>query len=283
MKPSYQDFLAMRESETVEFKEKWDDSSALKTLAAFGNTRGGLFIVGATDDRTLAGWTVSDRELEQIVSKINDVLRIHPTAIERLQGEAGAELLIIKMPELPIPLPYQGRYYRRIGNSTREIMPTNLGRFLLERLGTSWDEISGNYSIETIDDAAIATFADLSRDRLPRISQEEGPTVILEKLQLLSHGKILRAAILLFANNPQKYFPSACVRIGRFKDAVTMLDDKTIEGNLWQQVELTMKQLMQYTQVRYEIAKDVQASDDELEAARRREIWIIQWMVCGKP
>jgi len=147
VKQNYQIFLTMQESETIEFKEKWDDSTALKTLAAFGNTRGGLFIVGATDERKLAGWTVSDRELEQIVNKINDVLRIHPTAMERLQGEAGAELLIIKMPALPIPLPYQGRYYRRIGNSTREIMPADLGRFLLERLGTSWDELSGDYSI----------------------------------------------------------------------------------------------------------------------------------------
>ena len=272
MSKKYQDFLAMQESETVEFKERWDDSTALKALSAFGNTRGGVFVVGMTDSRQLAGWKVSDRELEQIVSKISDVLRAHPTVVERIRATDEAELLVVKMPAISIPIPYQGRYYRRIGNSTREIMPVDLGRFLLERLGTTWDGLASDYGIEALDPAAIETFIGFARERLPLISSGEGWVSILDKLQLMEDGKILRAALLLFAKNPQKIFPNARVRIGRFKDAVTMLDDKMVEGSLWQQVDGTMKQLMQYIQVRYEFSKDASISSG-IENMRRREVW----------
>lgn len=266
-----QDFLQMRESETVEFKEKWEDNSGLKALSAFANTRGGLLLVGVTDDHQLGRWKVSDRELEQIVGKIHDVLRIHPQEIQRISAAEDSEILLIKMPVAPIPMPFLGRYYRRVGNSSREILPSDLGNFLLERLGTSWDSLIGEYKTD-IDDNAIETFVKLARNRLPSISTAEETRNMLEKLRLIVDGKLTRAAVFLFTINPQLYFPNTQVRIGRFKDAVTMVDDKIVDGNLWQQVDSVMKQLMQYIQVRYEIPKEIQKNAG-LATVQRREIW----------
>lgn len=69
------------ESETVEFKEKWRDDDALRELAAFANTRGGILLVGVADDGTLVGWRGSGRDLDLLTNKIADSLRLHPVSI----------------------------------------------------------------------------------------------------------------------------------------------------------------------------------------------------------
>ncbi|MDZ7773062.1 MAG: ATP-binding protein [Balneolaceae bacterium] len=49
----------LKESESVEFKEQFNDS-ALKTLAAFVNAKGGSLYVGIKDDVTLLSEGITD-------------------------------------------------------------------------------------------------------------------------------------------------------------------------------------------------------------------------------
>lgn len=60
--------------------------------------------------------------------------------------------------------------------------------------------------------------------------------------------------------------------MGRFKDAITILDDKLMKGNLFQQVDQVMQLFQQYLQVRYEIPSET-AGQSGLQAIQRREIW----------
>lgn len=53
--------------------------------------------------------------------------------------------------------------------------------------------------------------------------------------------------------DPQKHFINLCVRIGRFKDEITIIDDKWAKGNLFQQFEETIGLIRQHISVRYEI------------------------------
>jgi len=82
----------------------------------------------------------------------------------------------------------------------------------------------------------------------------------LEKLELITDGKLNNGAILLFGKNPQKHFINLCIRIGRFKTETTIIDDKWVKGNLFQQFEDTLNILRQYISVRYEI-KGIQRED----------------------
>jgi len=50
----------LKESEKVEFKERFNDA-ALKTLAAFVNTKGGSLYVGVKDDATLLSEGITDQ------------------------------------------------------------------------------------------------------------------------------------------------------------------------------------------------------------------------------
>ena len=53
----------------------------------------------------------------------------------------------------------------------------------------------------------------------------------------MDKGKLKRAAILLFAKDPRKYFTSAFVQVGRFVSESEVVSTDVIEGNLFTQVE----------------------------------------------
>jgi ATP-dependent DNA helicase RecG len=62
-----------------------------------------------------------------------------------------------------------------------------------------------------------------------------GTLEILEKLRLAKDGKIKRAAIILFAKDPIKFYPNILVKIGRFTGADEDLTFQEVEeGNLVQ-------------------------------------------------
>ena len=107
---------------------------------------------------------------------------------------------------------------------------------------------------------------------LPYLREDESIEVILKKLELLQDGKLTRGAILLFGKNPQRHFLMAEIHMGRFKDPITITDDKLIKGNLFQQLEQAMQFFQQYLQVRYEIPSSMEGQEP-LQALKRREIW----------
>jgi len=140
-----------------------------------------------------------------------------------------------------------------IGNTTREMNSEKL-RALLSG-SKPWDSLTGKYSPEEIDAGTIDRFVRLAVDkkRLTDLSLNDKPQVILEKLGLRTDKNLTNGAILLFGKNPQKHFINLCVRIGRFKTETTIIDDKWVKGNLFQQFEETINLFKQFISVRYEI------------------------------
>ena len=68
---------------------------------------------------------------------------------------------------------------------------------------------------------------------------------MLESLGLLDdNGYLKNAAVLLFGKNPQKFFPSAVFKIGRFgKDEADLMFQDVIEGNIIQMADRVMEAL----------------------------------------
>ena len=65
------------ESETLEFKEQWNEHG-LEAVASFVNTKGGTLLVGVKDNKTVLGWGGGDRDLQIIINQIVEILGIHP-------------------------------------------------------------------------------------------------------------------------------------------------------------------------------------------------------------
>ncbi len=258
------------EGERTEFKARWSDT-ALETLAAFANGQGGVLLVGVDDEGHPVGWPGSEKDLRVISDQIGDALRIQPSV--KSQVLDGQRILVIEVAPAPTPVAYRGRYYRRIGNTTREIPPEELGRLFIEKWGVTWDSVTGEYSMDEIDPDTVRQFVRLARSRLPHVAEDEPVESVLGKLDLLVGGKLTRGAILLFGREPQRHFLMAQVHMGRFKTGTTIVDDKLVRGNLFRQLEQVMQLFRQYLQVRYEIPGEIGEGTSPLEALQRREIW----------
>ena len=65
----------------------------------------------------------------------------------------------------------------------------------------------------------------------------ERPLEVLKKLELIKNSQPTWAARLLFGKNPQAFLPQAKIHCGRFKDEITIIDDKLVEGDLIEQID----------------------------------------------
>jgi len=257
------------EGETLEFKEQWNEHG-LEALASFVNTKGGTLLIGVKDDGTVIGWVGKDREQQVVINKIVEILRVHPAV--SVQQEQGKPVLVIEVKPGSTLVACHGRYYHRVGNSTREIPPEQLGKYFVTKLGIQWDSVTDGYTLDLIDPAAVKRFLEVARTRLPFARDDETLENILQNLELMQDGKVTRGAVLLFGKNPQALFFHAQIHMGRFKDDITIIDDKILKGNLFTQLDAAIQLFRTYLQVRYEI--DGKSREDEpLSAMQRREIW----------
>jgi len=245
------------ETETVEFKAS-PNEVFYKTISAFSNTKGGIILLGVDRKGSITGVEPVSRVLEDLTNRIVNKLSIYPE-IETMDIK-GKRVIAFKVARSGYPVSYEGRYYERVGNTTREMKPERLRAFMLSRM--PWDSVPGDFLFDEIDMETVNSFLRLAvgKKRLADISIDESPKTVLEKLELISDGKLKNGAILIFGKNPQKHFINHSVRIGRFKTETTIIDDKWAKRNLFQQFEETINILKQFISVRYEI-KDFQRED----------------------
>ncbi|MEO0136728.1 MAG: ATP-binding protein [candidate division WOR-3 bacterium] len=239
------------ESKKVDFKENFGES-VLKTLCAFANTDGGEVVIGVNNEGEIIGFSFDNETLREITEKIVTKLGIHPDI--SLEREKGKPILRIKVNKSNIPISYNGKYYERIGNTTREMNSGRLKDFFLRT--KSWDTmITEGARFEDIDKESVKKFIRIAREngRLTIFDENSNIKNIFEHLKLSNKGKLTNAAIILFGKNPQRYFINAVTRIVRLKNETTIIGDRLIEGNLFKQVVEAEEAIKNFLGVRYEI------------------------------
>ena len=243
--------LEKEESYKLEFKERFTDS-VLKTIAAFANTYGGLIIVGVNNKREIVGIDVDDENYQKIINKVVNKLGITPN-FEIIEVD-GRFILAIEVGRSHIPVSFEGKYYKRVGNTTREMNFEELKRFFQRDL--RWERLSErDFRIDEIDEHSVRSFLRIAKakGRLTVFNGDEPIEEVFERLGLMENGKINNAGMLLFGKNPQKYFDHARVRVVRLKDNITIIGDRWIEGNLFNQFRETEEAIKNFINVRYEI------------------------------
>ena len=224
-----------KENELVEFKIDWRDEY-MKTLCAFANTDGGRLIIGLNDSGIPVGVSRADKLLEDIPNKVRNYLGIIPRV--SLQSESGKELIVVEVHPSESSISFRGSFYVRSGSTTQELTGRELESFLLARSGRTWDsQITSNSSMNDLDESTIERFKVLSEKRLPFASRTEGPIDLLKKLNLVTDGRLNRAAVLLFGKEPRRFFPGAFLRIGAFTNDTNLIRTDDVNGNLFVQVE----------------------------------------------
>jgi len=250
------------ESEALEFKEKFDKES-IETAAAFANAKGGLILVGVSDNSEVKGVKIGK---DAIKGWTNDISQsTEPTVIPDItafEGE-GKIIVMISIKESPIkPVAYKGICYSRIRNSNKKLSPKEIAEMHLQTIGSSWDSRLSDAKHEEIDAGNVMEYIKLA-NQTGRKRIEEKPMDVLKKMDLTKDGRMTWAAVLLFGKTPQKFVSQARVHCGRFKDEITIIDDAMIEGTLIEQVDKTIEFVKKHLKLKFEITGE----------ARRKEEW----------
>jgi ATP-dependent DNA helicase RecG len=225
-----------QESQIQEFKLIWKDEY-LKHICAFANTDGGYLFLGIDDNANVIGISDAKRLMEIIPNKTIQQLGV--VVDLELKTENSKEYIIIKVRQSPMPLSYNGKYYRRSGSTIQELQNTELQFFILKKLGKSWDELPKDQaSLEDIDEKTVQLFIKkaIKSNRLPIEAEWDSKHAVLTNLNLIDeNGRLKNAALLLFGKNPNKYFSSVSFRIGKFGNSHhDLLFHDVIEGNLFE-------------------------------------------------
>jgi ATP-dependent DNA helicase RecG len=228
-----------KESQTVEYKQNWRND-CLKVISAFANSDGGKLIIGLDDQGNPLGLKNVKRLLEDIPNTIRNKLGIIPS-VERNKKNKKDIIEIIVTP-CSVPISYNGKYYLRSGSTVQELQGKDLADFLMKKSGSTWDVVvEERADFNEIDNDSMEKFKKYAADRIPSIIKETDNTTLLQKLNLLDDGDLKRASVILFGNDPQKFYRQSVVRIGKFLTDTEIQTTDIVKGNLFAQLENTLE------------------------------------------
>lgn len=247
-----------RESQVTENKTNWRDEY-LKTICAFANTNGGKMLIGVSDDGKILGVKNPKKLMEELPNKIKNRVGITPSV--GIESKKDKDIILISVNFSPIPISYEGKYYIRSGSTTQELKGNELSQFIMKKIGKTWDNLVSDANIDDIDIDTVEKFKNLAKNRILSISKLDSIEKIFSNLKLITNeGKLTNATILLFGKDPQKFFISAKTRIGRFKTSTNITDTVIAEGNLFNQLEITVEAIKKHLNVKFEI-KGIERQD----------------------
>ena len=230
----------MPEHQTIEWKEKWHDEY-LKWICGYANAYGGTLFIGKDDNGVVKGISNSRKLLKDIPDKITDTMGIIVDVNLLYEGEL--EYLEIVVEKYPSLISYHGKYYYRSGSTMRTIDGMELERALLKNQGRTWDSIPlPNVAVDDLKQDAIDLFKEkaVARGRLKAEDVKTSNQVLLENLRLFEDDKLIRAAVMAFHRDPEKWVFGAHIKIGYFvtDSDIRFMDE--IHCSLIEQVDKTM-------------------------------------------
>ena len=234
----------MPEQQNTEYKSIWKDEY-LKWICGFANAQGGTLIIGKDDSGRVVGVKNAKKLLEDLPNKIITILGI-VADVNLLETEQGEFIEIVVEPQ-PNPVNYKGEYHYRSGSTKQELKGAALDKFLLQKYGRKWDSAAlPNIPVSELKSETFEFFKTkgIESKRLSESSGNDTPEQMLNNLKLLDNGDLKRAALLLFHPDPEKFVTGAFIKIGFFRTNTDLLFQDTIHGNLFEQVEKTMKLLL---------------------------------------
>jgi ATP-dependent DNA helicase RecG len=237
------------ENECVEFKEHFT-KEVITALNAFVNTSGGSVIIGVSNKGRITGITISS---ETIQTWINEIKQKTEPSIVPMVFEfeiEGKNSIVLSVQEFPVkPVSYQGKYYKRVKNANHQLSVSEITNLHLQSVNISWDAYPyPNSSINSLNFEKVLSFIE-KVNTTGRFKLENDPVKALEKLCLIKDGIPTNAAMILFSKDNLRYN----VHIGRFKSPSLIVNDKMINGNLYDVIEESMQFIISSIKFAFEI------------------------------
>lgn len=233
------ELISAGESEVIEFKESFGDT-ALETIGAFSNTRGGTLLLGIKDSGDIKGIQVGKKTLEDMANRIQEATdpRLQPFLSIIEHGQKS--VIIIRIAAgTGAPISVRGRYFRRSGKTNQRMSHEEIMQRMVANTGLSWDAfIEPGTTLEDLDPERVDRFVravkKIGRRPIPESTLDHD---FLRKMELIRDEIPTRAALLLFGKNPESYFPAAFLKMGRFRSPTLIVDDREAHGTLLDQLD----------------------------------------------
>lgn len=226
------------ETQNIEYKESWRDEY-LQWICGMANSIGGTMFIGVNDKGEVAGVQKVKKLSEDIPNKVKDTMGVIVNCLPHEKD--GKEYLEITVPQTAYAVSYRGHFYYRSGATNLELAYGMLHTFLLNKNGMNWEDMP--VPGVTLNDLDRDSFKIFRREALrhKRMSKEELDMMdneeLLSKLRLYTgDGQLKRAAILLFHEDPERWFTGAYIKIGRFTGSEIRYQDE-LHGSLMRQAD----------------------------------------------
>ena len=203
------------EHQTIEYKQSWRDEY-LKWICGYANAQGGTLYIGKKDDGTTCGLEKTKKLMEDLPNMITSGMGI--IADVNLHTENGLKYIEIHVDKYPSMISYHGKYYYRSGSTMREITGIELDTKLLKAQGKSWEMMPvPKLKVSDLDAQALDYFRkeSVKRGRLTSDEVSVNDELLLDNLRLIDEeGYLIRAAVIAFYNDPEKYVTGSYIKIG---------------------------------------------------------------------
>jgi ATP-dependent DNA helicase RecG len=264
-KEAIAELLADLESDRVERTVSTNDTDKFsRAVCAFandmpGHAAPGVLIVGAHDDGSLAGLTVTDQLLQKLAGLRSDgnILPLPSLRVQRVVLDGGEVAVVEVDPSDLPPVRYKGRVCIRVGPRRGDANEQE-ERILSERRtarAATFDvhPIAG----ATLGDLSVRLFDDYRSSVVPPDVIAANHRTVEERLASLrffdlSRGQATVAGLLMFGTNPLYHLPGASVMFLHFPGAgmTDRPDDElSVSGDLQTVVETVIAKLKAYNRV----------------------------------
>lgn len=159
-------------------------------------------------------------------------------------------MVCIRVNEFPVkPASFRGRYYKRIKNANHQLSAIEITNLSLQSLQLSWDSYPAHgKKLNDLDSKKVNAFFE-KVSTMGRFNLEGTWLEKLQKLKLVNGDIVSNAAWLLFSKESTGYN----VHLGRLKTPSMIIDDKMLNGTLFDVVEETMRYIIGQIKVAFEI------------------------------
>lgn len=233
--------IANGEDSRHQFKQNITRAESLvPELAAFSNSKGGLLLIGVTDDGDIQGLTVDDMgRINQLVSNAaKDVKPPIAVTTENIALPSGM-VMVVDVPE-GISKPYMDGnlhvWVKNSANKSKVSAREELLRMFQSSALVHADEIPVNASsVADVDQEFFDTF--FEKEYGERVEdQDVSRAQLLENMNLAKNGQLNICGTLLFASRPQIRLPVFIVKAVAFPgvdiEDEHYIDSQDINGKL---------------------------------------------------
>jgi len=226
------------ESETLELKKSTSEikEAIISIVSILNKHQHGELFFGIKNNGAVAGQNITEKTIRDVSKSFADHIepKIYPH-INRFVID-GKTCIKVRFKGNDIPYFAYGRAYIRVADEDRQLSAKELEVLIIRKNKDKlrWDTgICKEAKITDISAKKVKSFLKGLGLKYDTVSNA------LEKLRLMSDGKLLNTAVILFAKKPQAFLPNARLRCAIFgtTDTSFTIDMQDFEGDIFYLIE----------------------------------------------